>query len=100
MSWDNDSDSSWDFLYVGSGGTGNLSWGGVIFFLILIGLFVAIGMWMSKHREEQDKKVLTYINAHQCKIDSFMGGDQKKRAVYQCAEGQLLDFQLREKALQ
>lgn len=99
MSWDDNSDSSGFLFY--SSGSGNVDLGpvGAMIVLIIIVFLVGLAIWSSKVHKEQDRKVLAYIDAHQCKIDSFMGGDQTKRAVYQCVDGRMLDFELREKAL-
>jgi hypothetical protein len=99
MSWDNDSDSS-DFFFAGSSsGSDSLTPAGAVVLLIILVVVLGLVVWSNKVGKEDDRKVLTYIDGHQCKIDSFMGGDRKKRAVYQCADGRMLDFELREKAL-
>lgn len=96
MSWDDSSSSDDFFFFGGSSGSGG-SWLGVLIALILIGLFI---WWLDKNEKAEDRQLATYIAEHQCKIDSFIGGDKTKRAHYQCDNGQFLDFDLRKAALQ
>jgi hypothetical protein len=96
MSWDdNDSSSDSNFVFMGdsSGSAGVVGW---LLVIVAMGLLI---WWLNSRHKEQDQKLLTYINAHNCFITGYMGGDKKKRAIYQCDTGQKLDFEVREAAL-
>jgi len=95
MSWDNDSDTDSNFVFMGDskGGGSTMAW---LLIIVVVGLLM---WWLNTRHKDQDLKLLTYINAHHCVITGYMGGDKKKRAVYQCDMGQRLDFQVREEAL-
>jgi hypothetical protein len=97
MSWDDDNgNSSNEFLY-GTSGNNSIPLSVLLVLLVLIG----IGLWfLSQHKHSNDRKLLNYITQHHCQITGYMGGDQKKRAIYQCDDGQKLDFDLRKAALE
>jgi hypothetical protein len=70
----------------------------VVMVLILAGM-VALLHWSKQKGEENDQKILAYINAHQCQVENLTPGHRGARAVYHCTEGQLLDVELRKEAL-
>jgi hypothetical protein len=101
MSWDHDGNNSGsDFVYFAGGSSGKTDGISVLFALIILGLLIGLGIWLHKRTQENDRKLLAYINAHQCKITNYIGGDKNRRAVYMCDNGEKLDFEVRKAALE
>jgi hypothetical protein len=100
MSWDDSSSDDSFFFFGGSSSSGSMSGGAALAWFIILAL-IFVGIWLyHRHDKDDDRKLAKYIETHQCKLDYFIGGDKTKRAVYQCIDGRMLDFELREKALQ